>query len=74
MTERKTSEDPPPVADVKVAVEIDFDTIVPGGAQGGVIARARRRSKDEAKPAVARSRARVRKMFQAVDSNDGEIT
>jgi hypothetical protein len=51
-----------------VAAEEERGPIVPGGAQGGVIATARRVAAD----AAARARARVRRLFQALDESHHE--
>ena len=58
-----------------VELEDERGSIVVGGAQGGVVARARRaRTAAEApvaRPAAARARARVRRSFQAAEQ-DGD--
>lgn len=49
----------------KVALEDELGPIVPGGAQGGVIARARRAALgNQKRTAVQRARERVRYAFQ----------
>jgi hypothetical protein len=58
-----------------VELEEERGSIVPGDAQGGVVARARRAraAATAASPrplAAARSRARVRRSFQALDKDE----
>ena len=58
-----------------VELEDERGAIVPGGAQGGVAARARRAKADAAGPvarpsAAVRARARVRSTFQAVEKSE----
>jgi hypothetical protein len=56
-------------------LEDERGSIVPGGAQGGVVARARRAKAEAAAPvahpsAAARARARVRSTFQALEDSE----
>jgi hypothetical protein len=62
-----------------VDLEDERGAIVPGGAQGGVVARARRAraaaSAAVVRPsAVARARARVRRSFQAAEKSSDSIS
>ncbi|MCK6588453.1 MAG: hypothetical protein L6Q76_12805 [Polyangiaceae bacterium] len=58
-----------------IKLEEELGPIIPGGAQGGVIARARRVQPDGAAPVArpsmaVRARARVRSTYQAVEKSD----
>lgn len=58
-----------------VELEEQRGSIVVGGAQGGVVARARRAKAAAGAPvarppAAARARARVRRSFQAIEKDD----
>jgi len=57
-----------------IKLEDELGPIVPGGAQGGVVARARRANADASAPAArpsaaTRARARVRSTYQAVEKS-----
>jgi hypothetical protein len=57
-----------------VKLEDEIGSLIPGGAQGGVIARARRIQAERAAPVArqsmaARARARVRSTYQAVEKS-----
>lgn len=57
----------------KVAIEDQLGPVVPGGAQGGVVARERRAREGERRsqvPAALRARERVRRTFQPVDEDE----
>lgn len=67
--EKDPNELPPIVLSAQAAMDADFDEMVPGGAQGGVVARYRRRVKAVA---VIRARGNVRFLGKTVDTEEDE--